>query len=293
MLKNKSKLGAYLLILSATMSPFLYFSGDMKPWTVSSPSALILQHTIQPLEAIWNTTLNKTSQLLNRYVFLIDVEKENEVLRESLSRLQSRIMDYEHKVTEVSRLRTLLGFANNYKEDSILSEVTFSGYNSLFPMIRLNRGTLHQVKTGMPVVSAQGIVGRIIRTGLNFSDVQLTNDSSFSIDAIVERTRVRGVLTGTPENKLRLELGRKMDIKIGDTLITSGIIGGFPKGLPIGKVIKVAYETDQLSQIVTIEPWSDYKKLEEVIIIKHDDRFINMIQETAGSEWLDNRKTGG
>ena len=84
-----------------------------------------------------------------------------------------------------------------------------------------------------------------------------------------------------------------MDVKIGDTVITSGIVGGFPKGLPVGRVTKVSYETNELSQIVMIEPWADYRKLEEVLIIKNDDKFMNIILETAGSGWLEKAKHGG
>ena len=124
--------------------------------------------------------------------------------------------------------------------------------------MRINRGSLSDIKPGMPVLASAGIIGRIIRTGINFSEVQLTNDANFSVDIVIERTRVRGVVTGTIDNKLRLELKRKMDVKIGDTVITSGIVGGFPKGLPVGRVAKIAYETDQLSQVVVIEPWADY-----------------------------------
>lgn len=293
MLKNKSKLGTYLLILSAALSPFLYFSGELKPWTASKSSVIIFQQVFQPLEYLWLRTVKTTDQLLKNYFFLVDVEKENRLLRSKLSQLQSRVMDYEHQLKEVTRLRNLLGFSKNYKKDVIFGEVISSGKNSIFPTMRINRGSLSDIKPGMPVLASAGIIGRIIRTGINFSDVQLTNDANFSVDIVIERTRVRGVVTGTIDNKLRLELKRKMDVKIGDTVITSGIVGGFPKGLPVGRVAKIAYETDQLSQVVVIEPWADYEKLEEVFIILNDDKYVNMILETAGSDWLKKSGSGG
>jgi rod shape-determining protein MreC len=292
-LKNRSKLGSYLLILSAVVSPFLYFSSNLKPWEISNPAGMIVQQIYQPIEYLWVKTVKTTTNLWTSYAYLVDVEEENLLLRSRLSQLQARVMDYEHQVKEVSRLRSLLGFAKNYKKDVIIGEVVSSGTNSMFPSIRINRGTMHDIKPGMPVLSSNGIIGRIIRTGLNFSDVQLTSDTNFSVDIVIERTRVRGVVTGTKENKLRLELKRKMDVKIGDTVITSGIVGGFPKGLPVGRVTKMAYETDQLSQIVIIEPWADYERLEEVLIIKNDDKYVNMILETAGSDWLKKSKSGG
>lgn len=293
MLKNKSKLGTFLLILSVVLSPFFYFSSDLLPWKTSNFLALTAQHAYQPFELLWHKTSNSITKVYTRYFNLVDAQKENETLRNRLAQLQTRVMDYEHQVNEVNRLRKLLKFSDNYQKEILVAEVISSGTNSMFPTIRINRGSIQDLKPGMPVLSAEGIIGRVIRTGLGFADVQLTNDSNFSVDIVIERTRVRGVVSGTPENQLRLELKRKMDIKIGDTVITSGIVGGFPKGLPVGRVVKIAYETDQLSQVVTIEPWADYKRLEEVLVILNNDKQMNMILETAGSNWLKENRSGG
>jgi rod shape-determining protein MreC len=292
-LKNKSKLGTFLLILSVVLSPFFYFSSDLTPWKTSSLFSLALQQVYQPIELLWHNTTHTTSRVYTRYFNLVGAQRENETLRNRLAQLQTRVMDYEHQVNEVNRLRKLLDFSDNYKKEVLVAEVISSGSNSLFPALRINRGSIHDLTPGMPVLSANGVIGRIIRTGLNFSDVQLTSDSNFSVDIVIERTRVRGVVSGTKENQLRLELKRKMDIKIGDTVITSGIVGGFPKGLPVGRVVRIAYETDQLSQVVTIEPWADYKRLEEVLVIFNNDKQLNMILETAGSNWLKESNSGG
>jgi rod shape-determining protein MreC len=139
----------------------------------------------------------------------------------------------------------------------------------------------------MPVVAADGIVGKVIRTGMHFSDVQLLVDSDFHLDVLLQRTRVRGVLSGAARTHCTLQLSKRVEIRIGDTLITSGIVGGFPKGLPVGRVMRITYESDNVAQTIDVEPWIDHRRVEEVMVIFSQDKELEKIVETAGPEWLD------
>ena len=96
---------------------------------------------------------------------------------------------------------------------------------------------------------------------------------------------MRGVLRGYESHAI-LTLNRRSEIKIGDTVITSGIIGGFPKGLPIGKVVKISYESDHISQSIKVEPWVDFERVEEVIVLETHDPEIQKIIESAGKDWF-------
>ena len=77
------------------------------------------------------------------------------------------------------------------------------------------------------------------------------------------------------------------EIRIGDTIITSGILGGFPKGLPVGRVMRISYESDNVTQIITVEPWVDYRRVEEVFVIEQPDKELKKILDTAGRGWLE------
>ena len=162
------------------------------------------------------------------------------------------------------------------------------GYPSRLPFrtIRIARGKLDDIQVGFPVITDEGVVGRVIRTGLKFSDAQLIIDSDFNLDVLIQRTRVRGVLKGSADGACRLLLHRKADVRIGDSVVTSGIVGSFPKGLPVGRVMRISYETDNVTQIITVEPWFDYRRLEEVVILHQGSTEIRQILETAGDQWL-------
>ncbi|MFY7929683.1 MAG: rod shape-determining protein MreC, partial [Oligoflexus sp.] len=184
------------------------------------------------------------------------------------------------------RLRELLGFAQHFQGAHVVAEVVGTRSYPSFKTLRISKGKRNGVKVGMPAVTAEGVVGRVIRAGQNFADVHLLIDSNFNLDVLLQRTRIRGVLKGADTHSV-LKLNRRAEVRIGDTLVTSGIIGGFAKGLPVGKVIRISYESDNISQTITVEPWTDFDRVEEVIILENRDQELQKIIETAGDAWLD------
>lgn len=276
------------LLVSAVLSPFVFFSTPLRSWQSPNPLLVLLQDALYPIERAWHAMFAGLGRTFDKYVALTDSEEENQLLRTQLAGLQTRIMDYEEQVLENDRLRRLLGFAERSEKRLIAAEVI--GHNDLsqFQSIRITRGAKDGIRPGMPVVAADGVVGKVIRTGAHFSDVQLLVDADFHIDVLLQRTRVRGVLSGAARSSSSLQLHKRVEIRIGDTLITSGIVGGFPKGLPVGRVMRITYETENVAQSITVEPWVDHRRLEEVMVIFSQDPELEKIIETAGPAWLEN-----
>lgn len=258
----------------------------MKPWQTKNRLFLVIQEILFPFEYAFHLTNKSVRNAWQHYINLHNAAEQNDKLRSQLSQIQTRIIDYDHQIQEVTRLRQLLGFTQSYNGNVTVAEVINLSVGSPFQSLRIARGQKDGIWVGMPVVASKGIVGRVLRAGQQFSDIQLISDSSFHLDVLIERTRTRGVLQGVGQNRCRLQLHRRADIRIGDTLITSGIVGGFPKGLPVGQVIKISYESDDVSQMITIQPWIDYRQLEEVLILHLADEGIETIRETAGQEWM-------
>lgn len=279
------------LVLSAVLSPFVFFSSPIRSWQSPSPALTLMQDALYPIERAWQAFTGGVSRTWHSYVSLQGAAQENQMLRSQLAGLQTRIMDYEEQVLENDRLRRLLGFSGRSEKRLIAAEVVGHNELSQFQSIRITRGKADGVRPGMPVVAADGVVGKVIRTGEHFSDVQLLVDSDFHIDVLLQRTRVRGVLSGEARSQCTLQLHKRVEIRIGDTLITSGIVGGFPKGLPVGRVMRITYETENVAQSITVEPWVDHRRLEEVMVIYSKDPELEKIVETAGPQWLENAIT--
>lgn len=276
-----------VVLVVVLLSPFAFFSSKIAPWQSSSSSVTVAQEILYPLERAWKGFTQGIGNFWKVYFNFIDAAKENLDLKDEMTLLKAKILDYDEKVVEIKRLRKVLGFTKTLKVDHLVSEVINTPGKLPFKSIRIAAGKNHGIQIGMPVVSEEGIIGKVVRVGFLYSDVQLIVDSNFHLDILLQRTRVRGVLKGFQGNLCQLKLSRKAQIRIGDTVISSGIVGAFPKGLPIGKVVRINYETENISQVVTIEPWVNYKQLEEVVIIKSEDYDLNNISNTVGSEWLE------
>ena len=249
---------------------------------------MFAQELLYPVEYVWETATGFAGGLWHHYLALSTASRENDQLKRDISSLSARLLDYEEQQREVSRLRKLLGFSQHYEGQQIAAEVIGSARSEHFFTLRIAKGSWDDVHVGMPVVTGIGIVGRVIRTGKKFSDVHILTDANFYLDVLLQRTRVRGILQGKGGGYCLLTLNQRADVKIGDTVITSGILGSFPKGLPVGKVIRISYESDDVSQTIMVEPWVDHRSIEEVIVLKQDDPEVQKIMEAAGDSWLEN-----
>lgn len=288
----------WLLLSGVFIAPLMFFSTQLTPWGdgKGSRTATIVQDLSYPFAWAWHELSTGLDTAWHRYVSLSGKARENERLLSEVTALKARALDYEERINEVNRLRSLAGFTQTLQDRFLAAEI-LTGQQSLpFRTIRISRGSTDGVKVGMPVIAANGAVGRIIRAGLTFADVQLLVDYDSNIDVLVQRNRIRGVLGGYANESCRLHLQRSTEVRIGDTLVTSGIVGSFPKGIPVGKVVRISFETDNVSQVIYVEPWTDHRRLDEVIVLLRDDPELGRIAEAGGGDWLDksmNPSSGG
>lgn len=256
------------------LMPVLLFSLKTTPhtWRVTT----IAQEVIAPLEKLWQTVHTFVSRNWDRYIDLSQVATENQQLRDEVARLRTRLLFYEEKESETLQLRRLLGFARLHRLDMVVARVIARPGHFAFLSVRVDRGASDGVAVAMPVVSADGVVGRVVRVGRSYADVQLLVDSDFHADVLVQRTRIRTTIRGNLDHCV-LEMPRATELKIGDTIITSGIVDSFPKGVPVGEVVRISYATNTVAQQITVAPAVDYRQLEEVSILRHRSPYSERI----------------
>ncbi len=225
-----------------------------------------LQELIYPFEYALHNSTAFIAHVWHGYIDLRDAAANNAHLKVRVAELQTRLQLYQEKNAESGRLRALLGLSQSYAIETVAAEVVAKAGAFPFLAVRVNRGRQAKVEAGMPVIGAAGVVGRVLRAGHNFADVQLLIDSGFYIDILVQRTRVRGMLHGNLRNCV-LQMPQEAELRIGDTIVTSGLAGSFPKGVPVGHVVRISYEANRVAQQITVEPWIDHRQLEEVSIL--------------------------
>jgi len=169
------------------------------------------------------------------------------------------------------RFQHLLGLRNAVAAETLVARVIAIDVSPYFRVarIQLDRGET-MVQRGMPVITPEGVVGRINRTSGETSDIMLSVDPRSAIDVVLPRTGGRGILKGKPgENGYRCAIEYLMQgdqAKEGDLVVTSGL-GGFPRDLPVGKISKIVKNAAGLTQDIEITPDVDFARLSEVLVV--------------------------
>lgn len=203
------------------------------------------------------------------YIRLVDTHKENIRLRDDIRSLNIRIMEGNEAFYANKRLERLLDMKKNVPDPTITATVIGEDVSSWFRTLVINRGSSSGIREGMAVVSADGVVGQTIKVSSSTARVLLLTDHASGIAATIQRSRARGVVKGKNESLCTLDFTtREEDVKVGDTVITSGIGGVFLKGLPIGEVTMVKRGQYGIFQTVTIRPAVNLPHLEEVLVVQ-------------------------
>jgi rod shape-determining protein MreC len=225
-----------------------------------------------PVQRFFYQMTDNISSFFQKTFNTTDLAKENQDLKEQLANLKSELADYDELQKENQRLSALL----EYKQAQTNYQFKVAGIVAKDPGIwfdsfTINVGTSDGVAVDMPVVTPDGVVGRIEEVGLNWSKVMTVIDGRSGISSQIERTRdvgsVRGRMQSEPSDPL-LDmdfLPIDTDIQVGDNVLTSGIGGIYPKGLTIGQVVEVGQQGNQKK--VVVKSAVNFRNLEEVMVM--------------------------
>ncbi len=215
------------------------------------------------LDVIWKGAADAWSH----YLWLVRTEQQNAHLAEENRRLRAELDRYAEVGLENERLRKLLDFKEEVKLPTIPAQVISEDASSWFRTVVIDKGTQDGVSEGMPVVVAEGVVGRTIRVAAHQSTVLLITDASSAVASLVQDNRTRGICRGEG-TQLTLDFALRLaEIEVGDRIVTSGTGGVFPKGLVVGTVSQVSKGEYGLFQSVSVVPSVDFSRLEEVLVL--------------------------
>ena len=232
------------------------------------PVARAIYSVIGPLQRVSTAAYRQVTGVWNGYVNLIHVRQENEQLREAVKGLKRERGVLLNAEMENRRLKKLLNLkARNefpFLVAQVISEDAVGWYRTFF----INRGSEDGVLPEMPVTVAEGVVGRVVKNAPDVSQVLLITDPNLSVDCRIVRTRNRGVLTGSLDGACVLRyINLESGVGPGDEVVTSGLDGMFPRGLPVGKIASVGKSSQGLFLEARVIPHVDFSGIEEVLVI--------------------------
>ena len=189
-------------------------------------------------------------------------------LRAQNEELTSRNAQLEEAEQTAERLQNLLDLQSTYNLESTAANVISSSTDSWSSTVTIDKGTTSGLAVGMPVCDSGGVIGQISECGATSSVVRLITDEGSSVSAMVQSSRAQGMLEGSADGTLRLTLVRTdQTVEVGDLVVTSGLGGVYPKGLPLGRVTNVERTSGSLYYTITVKSLSSTDSFEEVIVI--------------------------
>ncbi|UCE83286.1 MAG: rod shape-determining protein MreC [Deltaproteobacteria bacterium] len=223
---------------------------------------------ISPVQKVVRGIIGGVGGVWRGYFHLVGLEQENEALKRELQELKLQMNKYREADLANKRLRALLNFKTSIPTPLLPAEVVAFDPSGWFQTILIDKGKKDGVIRDMAVVSADGLVGRVIGVSGRHAKVLLILDGNSAVDALIQRSRARGVLVGLGRNRCLLNyVQRNEDVQVGDPVISSGMGGVFPKGILLGKVQEVVRGNSGLFQTVEVEPAVDFSRLEEVMVV--------------------------
>lgn len=225
--------------------------------TLTSPVTALGTLVATPFRALGNAATNLTADQAT----LSDLQAENDELR-------ARNVELEEAQQTARRLQGLLDLQDAYSLQSTAAHVVSGSSDSWTRSVRIDKGTSSGISAGMPVTDASGVVGQVMEAGPTTSTVRLLTDENSSIPAMVQSNRAQGMLVGSVSGELSLTLvSSSVTVEVGDVVVTSGLGGVFPKGLPLGVVTSVETPSGALYHTIAVDAYAHVDNLEEVLVV--------------------------
>jgi rod shape-determining protein MreC len=261
----------FLLAVALLLSTLLLYSYNLRQKGATTFFERAVLTLAAPFQTGIDASVDYLAGLWKNYLWLIDARQRNLQLEKENQELRASLRQVEEIRLQNERLRQLLAFVDELDLPALPAQVIGEDSSSWARTVIVDKWSRAGLRDGLPVVSAAGVVGRVLKTAPNSARVLLITDASSAVAALVQRTRTRGVAHGLGAT-LSLDYAlRSADIVEGDLLVTSGMGGIFPKGLTLGRVNRVKKDQYGLFQEVKVTPAADFSHLEEVLIILGED----------------------
>src|SRR5271163_3769581 len=249
---------------------------NVKRTTDNEPTRLIriwAVGAVTPLEKALVWTQTSSGNLWHNYFYLRGVRAENRNLKAQIEQMRLEQVRMSQDADQARRLQGLLAFKEQFISQTLAAQVIGSSGSEQSRSVYIDKGERDGIKPDMAVITADGVVGKVLRVYRSTAQVLLIDDQTSGVGALLDKTRLQGILRGTPSGEVVLEKVMSDEtVPAGEQVLTSGGDGIFPKGLLVGRVTKVT-PGSELFLNIQVRPAADLSKLEEVLVVtKIDER---------------------
>jgi rod shape-determining protein MreC len=264
-LPQNSRILLWVFLVACVLLLLSMNSGQERTW---SPLEQIVVEVTAPVERVFQWTMAWTEGIWSDYFFLVNVRRENTALQKELNTLRMENSRYRELLFTHARLKALFQFKQSINIPSVAAQVIGLDPTGWFRSVIIDKGAHAGIMVDMPVVNGSGVVGRVVSVSPHYAKVLLLTDQNSAVDSLIQRSRDRGMVRGLKTEVCALDyMIKTSDVRVGDTVVTSGLGGVYPKGIPIGEVTNVEDFPGDLFRHITVKPAVDFSRLEEVLVI--------------------------
>lgn len=240
-------------------------------------SSLLLRSTPEGKRLVVDTVLSTILFPVQKIVTATkgweDLEEINRVLREENTKLRMENDLLQQSNDECIRLQEMAGFDSDFYFPLTWARVVARNPGRLFTTFVIDKGLRDSLLPDMPVITASGLVGRLSRVFNDHSHVKLLADPQARVSVLETRTRAVGVMESADSRRLLVSLPSHAKVQAGDTLVSSGMGGIFPKGIRVGVVASLEEGEIDVVQNAVVKPFQDPSYVEEVFVIRRLSRW--------------------
>ncbi len=252
---------------------------QLPPW-----AGPILDATV-PLQKAIALPIDFVRHAWGRYADLVDVAEHNALLHERVAALEEENLQLREALVAGGRLARIAEMRADFEVPMLPAQLVGSDVSAFFRSVLVDRGREHGVRSGMPVISEEGIVGLVTATSQRAARATLLLDRQTAIDGTVQRSRTRGIVRGRGSELVDFEfVARGGDVEVGDIVITSGLDGVYPKGLRVGIVSAVSEAGAGLLRNASLAPAVDFGRLEQAFVILRRGPSMELLYRTEGGD---------
>jgi rod shape-determining protein MreC len=259
-----------IILVGALFLQVIALGVQVRRPTDTEPTRLIrvwVVSAVTPLEKGIVRLQSGTAYLWHNYFYLRGVRQENRDLKAEIQKLRLEQVRLNEDAGQARRLQTLLAFKEQFISKTVAAQVIGSSGSEQSRVVYIDKGSDDHIATDMAVITSDGVVGKVLRVFDKVSQVLLINDQTSGVGAILQTSRLQGVLRGTPAGEVVLEKVMSDEkVQPGEEVFTSGGDRIFPKGLKVGVVTHASPGSDLFLNI-HVKPSADLSKLEEVLVV--------------------------
>lgn len=223
----------------------------------------------KPINSLINFPVNLLRNVENHFASQASLKEKIKNLKKANYILSIQTQENELLKSENELLRNKLKIHKDFNIKGVNAEIILPSIRNGYKIITINKGSKHNINNGSPVINAKGLVGQIINTTNTYSEIRPVTSSSFAVPAIINTGKENFILYGNGSGELEIPLFPASSlIKINDIFVTSGIDDLYPKGIKIGRVIKIKPTKSPKFNNISIRPFSQPTSFTQITVLK-------------------------